>query len=629
MSDHRPKRAHAALLPHARADRAARPSSIARGRPEGLPRPALSRLLASIAALALGCGGAPGLSLTFPDNQPDELRAVLARADERAAPDPPVAVGLAERQLYAFDLEAGRLAWQQPVEDARTAPAIAGELVVLQEGERVVARRLTDGSVALALPAGNLGLVGAAGEGELAAIVLSTGGAVGARSRVFIVRGGGVASQLALEVAAGAPAVRGGLVFLPWGNQNVSAIDGETGAELARLRFLDGVVGHVRASPAGLVFGQGGAGRFAAEVSREAVGWYEPDVSALPGRAPLWRSAYEPPAGPESAAHKIALAWAPAAGEGPLRMTDDTVYLRFYRMVFGLAQDGLSPRFVYEHPADVVGAAACEGGVLLADAEGGLTFVGADGRARLRAETGMAPSVVALRIEGFTPPSEAGPAPPPLADQLLGAAQSTDARLVPARAFAVRQLAAQPEAGVTEHLIVLCDERALPADLRRAACEALGGRELGGDAVLAALGRRASYLAGTRPPPVGALATVAARMGEPRAVPLLIGHLRDPETPLADFPALAAALAQLADETAVEPLEDFLWLYHAEGEDPALAAALGHVARALVTLAGPVGRDEVQRVMDAPFTTAAVRAQLAAALQAAADDAEPAAPDTE
>jgi hypothetical protein len=190
--------------------------------------------------------------------------------------------------------------------------------------------------------------------------------------------------------------------------------------------------------------------------------------------------------------------------------------------------------------------------------------------------------------------------------------------LVPARAFAVRQLAGQPEASVTEHLIVLCDERSLPADLRRAACDALGGRELGADAVLAALGRRASYLAETRAPPVGALATAAARLGERRAVPLLIGHLRDPETALTDFPALAAALGQLGDNAAAEPLEDFLWLYHAEGEDPALAAALGHVARGLLALAGPVGREAVEAVMDAPFTSPGVRAQLAAALQAAA-----------
>lgn len=568
----------------------------------------------TVALLAMGCGGAGGLSPTFPDNQPDDLAAVLQRA-QRGAAERPVAVGLTENQLYAFDLEAGRLAWEQAVGEPRTAPSIAGELVILHEGERVVGRRLRDGAVALAIPAGNLQLVGAAGEGDLAAIVLSTGGAVGARSRVFIVRGGGIASELALDVAAGVPAVRGAVVFLPWGNQNVSAIDGETGTELARLRYLDGVVGHVRASAAGLVFGQSGAGRVASDVSRDGVGWYQPDVSALPGQPPLWRNAYEPPAGPRSAVHKVALAWAPATGEGALRMTDDTLYLTFYRMVFGLAQEGLAPRFVYEHPADLVGAAAREGGVLLADAEGGLTFVGADGRPLWSAETERRPSVVVMRVDGFSPAGETGPALPPLADQLLGAAQSTDARLVPARAFAVRALAAQPAESVTEHLIVLCDERSLPADLRRAACEALGGREVGADIVLAALERRASYLAETHAPPVGALATVAARLRESRAVPLLIGHLRDPETSLADFPALCAALAQLGDRAAVEPLQDFLWLYHADGEDPGLAVALGHVARALVALAGPVGREEIERVLDAPFTPPAIRAQLGAALQ--------------
>lgn len=572
-----------------------------------------SRLLV-FALLALGCGGAQGLSPTFPDNQPGDLAAVLARAESGAA-ERSVAVGLTESHLYVFDLETGQLAWEQAVDTPRTAPFIAGELVFLQEGERVVGRRLRDGAVALTLSTDNLQFVGAGGEGPLAAVVLSTGGAVGARSRVFIVRGGGVSSQLALDFAAGVPAVRGGVVFLPWGNQNLSAIDGQSGAELARLRYLDGVVGHVRASDAGLVFGQSGVGRVATEVSREGVGWYQPDVSSLPGQAPLWRSAYDPPAGPRSATHRIQLAWAPSRGEGPLRMTDETLYLTFYRMVFGLTQEGLAPRFVYEHPVDVVGAAAREGGVLVADAEGGLTFVSADGHPRWSAQTERRPTVVVFRAENFSPSGEARMAPASLADQLLGAARNTDARLVPARAFAVRHLAAQADESVTEHLIVLCDEPSLPADLRRTACDALGMREVGADLVLAALGRRASYLEETRSPPVGALATVAARLGERRAVPLLIEHLRDPETSLADFPALCAALVQLGDRAAIAPLEQFLWLYHADGADPALAIALGHVARALVTLAGEAGREQVTRILGGPFTAPPVRAQLGIALR--------------
>ncbi len=577
--------------------------------------------LALAFTLAAGCGGASiGLSPTFPDNQPAALGDVVSRVQADDAHPRPMAVGLSGDHLYAYDLSAGRMLWNVPVEDPRTAPSIAGDLVVLHEGNRVVARRLTDGGAAFTVADQDFRLAGAAGEGPLAAIVLSTGGGVGARSRVLIVRGGGIDSAIELDSAAGVPAVRGGLVFLPWGNQNVSVIDPATGREAARLRFMEGVVGHARATDAGVFFGQQGVGRVAAEVP-QGVGWFQPDVQALPGQPPLWRDAYAPPAGPRSAEHRIRLVWTPQPGEGAVQATDGTLYMSFYRLVFGLAQDDLTPRFVYEHPADIVGATAREGGVLLADADGGLTYLDAQGRPRWSAETGQHPSVVALRIGGFTPPDEAPAAAlPPLADQLLGAAMNTDTRLVPGRAYAVRLLAAQPAEGVTERLIVLCDDASLPAELHGAACDALSTRDVGSDAVLAALERHASFLTGTHAPPVGALAMAAAQQNERRAVPLLLAQLRDPETPDAALVPLADALARLGDDSAMEPLSDFLWLYHADSNDETLAQGLGAVGRALIALGGPSGREEVQRVSDAPFTTPEVRAQLTAALQAEQGD---------
>lgn len=569
----------------------------------------------ALTLLVAGCGAAAGLSPTFPDNRGEDLSAALARVDAGAHVDEPIAVGLTEDRLYAYDLTARRMRWEQPVGEARTAPLLAGELVVLHEGSRVVGRRLRDGAVAFAVSDEQFQLIGAAGEGPLGVAVLSTGGSVGARSRVLVWSGGSVRAELAIDAAAGGPAVRGGLVFLPWGNQNLSVLDGSSSREVARLRFLDGVVGHARASAAGVFFGQTGFGRVSPSADRSGTGWYQPQTAALPGQPPLWRDAYAPPAGPRSATHRIRLEWAPAAGtQGPSRTTDDTLYLTFYRLVFALAQEGLAPRWVHEHPADVVGAAARTGGVLLADAEGGLTFVDTEGRPRWSAETNVRPTVVALRLDGFEPAGDPGPRLPSLSDQLLAAVQSTDARLLPARAYAVGLLAGQDDAGVTERLIVLCDDAQVPADLRRSACQSLEGRALGSDAVLAALQRRANYLSGTRPPPVGALAAVAARQGERRAVPLLLGHLRDPATAPGDLAGIASALGRLGDASAVQPLTDFVWLYHAESDDEALAAALGAAARAMVELAGPRGREEVQRVLDAPFTTPRARAQLQAAV---------------
>jgi hypothetical protein len=264
--------------------------------------------------------------------------------------------------------------------------------------------------------------------------------------------------------------------------------------------------------------------------------------------------------------------------------------------------------------ADVVGAEASEAGLVIADDSGALRWLDREGGVHELASTGARPAAVALRIEGLAAPAPAGS--PAVAEGLLRAAQSTDARLVPARAFAVRALAARLGSAVTDQLLVLCDEPSLPAELRRTACEALGQREDGQEALMRALGRHAGFLEGTTPPPVGALASAAARMGEARAVPLLVAHLSDPATQSEDLAAVATALGALGGNAVIEPLQDFLRLYHCEDEDQALARALASAAAALIQVAGPTGRELVEELVSDGFTMAAARPLLQQALAA-------------
>ncbi len=587
-------------------------------------------IVSAVLAIALaGCGGgASGSAFAhiFPDNEPSAIDEIGRRLSAAPAPsDEPVVVGLTEAHVYAWDLGAGRELWREPVTEARGEPLLAGDVVLLHEGDRVVARRVADGRRAFDLSDERFSLVGAGGEGATGAFVLSTTGGVGARSRLYVTSGGAIASRYDLDGLIGAPAVAAGMVFVPWGHQNITVIDASTGGEIARLRTRAGVVSHARVEAGGLFFGQLGVGHLSAGLrgdTAEEVGWVQPDVAPLPGTPPLFRSAYDPPAGARSATHRIELLWSAVPSEGPVRFTDDAIYLTFYQLVFALQPDDLSVRWAAQLDADAVGGAARPGGVLIADAEGGLTYLSAaNGRVLSTVSTGATPTVAAIRLGGFEPSGAPGPEPGFLAEQLLASVQNTDARLVPGRAFAVRALAGSDDAAVTEHVIVLCDDRALPAPLREAACEAVGGRASGNDAVVRALGRHASFLEDTNAPPVGPLATAAARMSERRAVPLLVSHLRDPDTALADVPALAAGLAALGDRSAVEPLRDYLWLYHADGDDDGLAPALGGVARALVQLDGPPGIEAVRELLEAPFTSDEARAALAGALEAAAPEA--------
>jgi hypothetical protein len=583
------------------------------------------RLALSVRSLALGlalaaCGGASArLRLDHQGSRPEELQAVLERL--RTAPpreEPAIILGLtpAPSRLWVWSPASGRLAWQTEIEP-ETVPHVAGRWVVTQERNEIVVRRLEDGAITARFADADLALLGADGDREAAAIVLSTGGGVGARSLLYGLHRGAVAWRIEGEQAFGRPAVRAGMIFLPWAQQHLSVLDADTGSEITRIHFTRGVVGHALAREHDIFFGQRGISRLSERSgpSPEAA-WFEPARRELPGSPELLRDAYRPPPAPSSATHRVRLAWSPVAeGEHGAALLDDTMYLVFYRLIFALPASGDGVRWVAQVPGDVVGVSVERGGLLVVDEQGRVhSLHRSDGRVSLVHETGL-PTIWAHISDPDHDPGSSDSVLP-LRDRLLAAAQNTDARLVPARAYAVRLLASLPEPEVTESLITLCDDDALPEPLRTVSCDALASRRTGMEHVLAALERHASYLRGTRAPPVGALARAAAGAGARSAVPLLLAHLRDPQTRVQDLAALAEALRALGARSAADPLGDFVRLYHAEPESDGMGPGLAAAIEAYAALAGPASQDLLRKVIDDPMSMAPAREAAQRALAA-------------
>ncbi len=590
-------------------------------------------LVLAVTPLFAACGGGGGGSAfgaTFPDNRSEQLDPVLARMATAPAPRAPavaVSLGGTPPELVAFDLESAEVRWRQP-SASTSAPQIAGRLVFTLEAPSIVARDLETGAIVFREEAGSLPLVGAAGEGDLAVAVLSTGGGVGAQSRLIIARGGDVHDIIDLTFAVGLPAVRAGMLFIPWSNQNLSVLDGETGEELARVRISDEVIGHALVANGNVYTGQANLIRLTSATvrgTRDGAAWFGASVGELPGTPAFMRDAYAPPPSPQSAIHRVRLDFLPTGDGETVELNDDNLYFTFYRLVFALAPDTGTVKWVYEHDADIVGGSALPGGLIIADAAGTLRRLSAaDGRVTWTASSGAPSVVTALRVGGFAAGGAATGEVQSLADQLSAATQNPDARLTPAQLFAVSQLAASSGADVTANLITLCDRRALPEQVRAAACTALGDRVEGREQLVAALERHARFLEGTTAPPVGALARAAARMEERAAVPHLISHLRDPATDLAAVALILAALGELGDESAAAPIGDFLRLYHAEEADDELTVALGAGIDALVSLEGPVARDLLEEIADDTMGIAPVRGKARDAV-AAMDEAAAAA----
>jgi hypothetical protein len=593
-------------------------------------RASLARLAFVVfTAMLAACGGAGAFGDTFPDNREDDLSRVLARLSagrERAIAsrrDGAVVVGVtsAPMRLVAYDLTAGRALWESPAE-LRTVPHLAGRSVVTHEGSEIVVRDVRTGRVTGRLGDRSLHLVGAAGEGADGLVVLSTGGGVGAFSVVIGLRDGGASFTSEMRQALGAPAVSAGMGFVPWGHQNLSVLDLGSGAEIARLRPAEGVVASATAQDGHVFFGQSGVALFGTSARPAFLALRQ----RMPGDPQLLRDAYQPPQGPNSAQNRVRLVYRPVAAGERAAFEGDSAYLVFYRLVFALSADGTSARWVAQLPRDVVGAQYVDGGVLVIDEEGTARLLStADGRQTWSAPTGASLVFATAAAEGLRGGAPTGDALP-LRDQLLAAAQNTDARLVPLRELAVRLLAAMPEGDVTANLIAICEERSTAAPVRQAACESLAARTSGAEHVIAALGRHHSFLRGVPAPPVGALSRAAVAMGERRAVPLLVSHLRDPETAAADLAPLARALAAFADTSAIAPLADFLRLYHAESPEAGIHDGLAAALEAYRVLAGPTSRELLEEIANDGLALEAIRnaaRQQIAALDAPAQSATP------
>ncbi|MEM9068786.1 MAG: hypothetical protein AAGE52_09775 [Myxococcota bacterium] len=572
------------------------------------------------AVLLVGCGGASGGAFgpTYPDNVDADVGAVLARLRASSpASEQALAAGLSGDSLFVVNLETSTTLWRKPVQSPVSAPAIAGGLVILHEQAGLVARDLSSGATRFTLEDDALHFAGADGEGDATIISLTTGGGVGARSKLVFAQGGSIAWTREVDQAVGAPALAGGMIFVPWATQNVSILDA-TGAEIARVRATDTAVARAFHDGGEVYFGQRGIFRLTPRMTvgtREGNAYVEPLARDLPGNPALMVDPYRPAPAPSSALHRVRYAWHPVAAGDSVAFADDNLYAIFYRIVFALSPSADEIRWVYEHDHDIVGAAAQPGGLLVADDNGGFAHILADsGRAHWRHQEEGATSVVTLRANRFSPSGAAAGDVPVLRDQLLSAAQNTDARLVPARVMAVHALRDMPDPEVTEHLINLCDDARVPETVRTESCAGLRTRTTGAEYISAALQRHARFLEGTTAPPVGALAQAAVAMRATATVPLLLAHLRDPETAEADLVSLIESLAALEDRTAVEPLTDFVRLYHAEATTEGMQNAVDAAAKALIALQGPAAEEALTAAANDPLAPDVMRGRLNDAL---------------
>ncbi|MDP3279245.1 MAG: PQQ-binding-like beta-propeller repeat protein [Deltaproteobacteria bacterium] len=602
-------------------------------------------VIALISACSPGYNPA-GFHVDFPSNQGDSLRAIAAAVAERPATLSTATLVLTNaapaRGFTVYDLPTGRQRFhvEEPI-DAR--PIVTGGLVISHVNREVVAWDAESGAVRWRLNDHGHMLIGAGGDSQAIAISMGPGG-VSRRVGFFAVvdaQTGRILLSREVQHSLGSPSVAGGYAFLPWDGQHLSVFDIARNVEHSRLLSSDDVFATVTVDNGAVYYGSRNIYRLGAE---SASGRRDPATSLtrprqdLPGDPVLQRDGYDVATVGLNARERVRLLARPDPSRPNVSPTDGIVYALFHRVIFALDAQSGAVRWGHTLTGDIAGASAVRGGLVTLGDEGVLTMLDAsDGHVRSaqRIEQRSPQAVLSLPLD-FSPPAEGAEPPSSAADSLRVAAGGNDARMLPARIFAVNAMAQIPGADATRGLLEVASRDSYQPSLREAAGEALSHRTDGIELLIAALDDHYDWVRGTAAPPAGYIAQAIANARATAGIAPLVRHLHAHETSYADLPRITASLRALNDPTATTPLLDFLRLYHADdglvpaidggesindrsmGEHDLLLGALEQCVLAVIESGTPTQKEWLDVLVDDPNTLPPLRNAILRARQPSA-----------
>ncbi|HKY38653.1 MAG TPA: hypothetical protein VJN18_22070, partial [Polyangiaceae bacterium] len=565
----------------------------------------------SSAPVASGVG-AP-FSETWRDDQGKSIAALEQRLRSKKAPAAtPVAVGVNETGLFGVTLPGGKPWSHQGSTDV--VPVVAGSLIVASNAGKLFALEASSGKQLWSIPIDNRKLRGADDDGELTVAVVA-GENPGKSRFLAVTRSGDVIREINSTVELGYPAAKGGIGFIPWSDQYVSAVDLKGGDEVARL-LLREIVSHARNFNGELWFGEKGLVRLDDKIqlatTNQATHVALPQKS-LPGK-PVWLGSGNllwPVS--SSARLKIRLGAMPVAAEGGAHFANRAYLASYFRVVLGLSDQDSSLKFVRSLGGDALGLGAAQRGFAICDSTGKITLVSERGGDAGSADLGARLDACAVDISALS--LQQSKAPPALAEQIGQALIELTPDMAVAQKLLVDELTKLEDPLVTKILIDLTSSSKIPPDLRLAARKLIATRRTGKEYMLKALERHYDYVSDVLlPPPVGPLADALAAMNENSATPLLAKHLNDPANDMVDVERAAQALGKLATPAEYEDLRTFFALYRATADEPSLVSAVVAIAGALLRVGGIAGKAVVERAAQDPLTQADVKRGLTALL---------------
>ncbi len=601
--------------------------------------------------LAIGCAGILGGRRSawdnlFRDNSADDTNRIIGQlpapqaateAENRLRRPVIAAVKLGTPpHLLVHDLSNGQTLWERQVAAIDSRPLILDNLVVFVAGRDVVAWDVASGSELWRhrMPP-DWTFRGAAVDGGRAYVTIGKGrlGSVQRRDgRIVCLNAANGAELWSHEVPflLAAPAARSNLVFVPWDGQNLTVLDGTTGVEVCRLRSLDDVIHFVTARPEGIFYGAEGLYRLSDRSPagrREETTFFAIPMQEIPGDPEFELSGFELPS---LSMRKIRYFWRaePTGDSAQIAMTDNAIYLLYFRFVFAFDAGTGQLRWAYRFNEDVEAIEVVPGGLYMVGRHGVVTFIGAQsGGVEWSSEMGARVRSVTFSLGSYQPPERATPEPPNVRQRLQEVIFDPDNRLLPIRTYALHLLSAIDDPEVTNDLLQVTSREGIPDQLREAAAQSLAQRESGAAFLIDALAVHHDYLSRSIPVPLTIVAPTLVRMESHESVPALLEHMMDHETTMTELREVVAAITALGDASVVGPLRDFLVRYHKDSAFAENTEALNVMVDGLLQHGHVEEREMLQAIGADPQTLAPLREHIASALAAIEAAERPEEPD--
>ena len=421
---------------------------------------------------------------------------------------------------------------------------------------------------------------------------------------------------------------------VPRQSQWVTLLDAGSGQMLADILSREEAASFVRGLPEGLFFGSQGV--FLAS-ERNAIAERK-SPSYLRAKLPEFvRPLYHPDMYRPAEIDYSALDRNRCSGGSPpaarrATFSGGAVVVHNFRFFFGVDAGSGRLRWAYNQPrTDAISSAHTGPAIVFVTAEGVFKALDAGSGAGIYEATlagdGLAVIGATFDADGFGPGAGGGGSDPSLVTTLSSILWDPDRRFTDVRLFALNEMTKMGGPDVARELLKALDiGEFVPPEVLKKTMEVLVARQDKSllPVYMEALRVRPDYAEDRQPKRLDFFARAVTNLKAKQAIPLLVEHLRLPDTDLQAVAPIAEAAISLEAQEALEPFQDFLLQYRA---DPAFVgdpAPLIAACNVLLKLGGAKQRSLLLFVAEAAHTIDPVASHLQRALvpeEAAGDQA--------